>query len=176
MWQLLPVESSSISVSSSMSSSLTVDAPPGAPVLILSVGGEKKKPSSVYSQYRFGLEISKQFRTSVRFTLPEVRSPNWVPSLFGPVSVDHVFTFFSGKIPANSRNTHELFSFFKCIVSVRDVQIRQLGKILGGRVKCRKTRSSSRKCLDHMSSKSSTQTLMFPGRVNPLWASEVVKM
>jgi hypothetical protein len=67
---------------------------------------------------------------------------------FGLVSVDHVLTIFSGKIPANSRNTHELFSFFECIVSVRDVEIRQLGKSMGGRGKCRTSRSSSRKSLD----------------------------
>ncbi len=95
---------------------------------------------------------------------------------FGPVSVDHVLTVFSGKIPVTSRNTHELFSFFEYIVSVRDVQIRQLGKNMGGQVKCRTVRSSRRKCLDHMSSKPSTQTLMFPGRASPLRVSEVVKM
>ncbi len=92
------------------------------------------------------------------------------------MSVDHVLTIFSGKIPANSRNTHKLFSFFECIVSVRDVQIRQLGKSMGGQAKCRTARSSNRKCLDHMTSKSSTQTLMFPGRSSRLCASEVVKM
>jgi hypothetical protein len=97
-------------------------------------------------------------------------------STFDPVSVDHVLTIFSGKIPANSRNTHELFSFFEYIVSVRDVQIRQLGKNMGGQVKCRTARSSRRKCLDHMSSNPSTQRLMFPGRVRPLCASEVVKI
>ena len=80
------------------------------------------------------------------------------------MSVDHVLTIFSGKMPANLRNTHELLSFFECIVSVRDVQIRQLGKSMVVQAKCRTARSSSRKCLDHMASKPSTQTLMFPGR------------
>jgi hypothetical protein len=77
------------------------------------------------------------------------------------------------------RNTHELFIFFVIfvyIVSVRDVQIRQLGKSMGGQAKCRTARSSSRKGLDHMASKPSTQTLMFPGRTNPLCVSEVVKI
>ena len=40
---------------------------------------EKKKTSSVYPQYRFGLEIPKQLRTSVRFALPK-RSPKSKPS------------------------------------------------------------------------------------------------
>jgi hypothetical protein len=47
---------------------------------------------------------------------------------------------------------------------------------MGGRAKCRTARSSSRKCLDHMTSNPSTQTLMFPGRGSPLCSSEVVKM
>jgi hypothetical protein len=67
---------------------------------------------------------------------------------FGPVSVTHVLTIFSGKIPTN----------------------------LGGRAKCRTVRSSSRKCLDHMTSNPSPQTLIFPGRVNPFCGSEDVKM
>jgi hypothetical protein len=71
--------------------------------------------------------------------------------------------------------TNSIF-FFDCIVSVRDVEIRQLGKSMGGRAKCRTARSSSRKCLDHMASRSSTQTLMFPERATPLCVLEDMKM
>ena len=40
---------------------------------------------------------------------------------------------------------------------------------MGGRAKCRTVRSSSRKCLDHILSNPSTQTLMFPGRTSLLF-------
>ncbi len=136
-------------------------------------------------QIAFRLDISTVWSSARDATFANSGSNfRYVPSFGEPKSLRNKLTIaaralihiFSGKMPANSRNTHELFSFFECIVSVRDAQIRQLGKSMGGHAKCRTARSSSRKCLDHMTSKPSTQTLMFPVRASPLCASEVVKM
>jgi hypothetical protein len=70
------------------------------------------------------------------------------------------------------------FGLRKCLFKGEGTRCRDqaVGKIIGGREKCRTSRSSIRKCLDHMTSKPSTQTLMFPERASPLCASEDVKM
>ena len=92
----------------------------------------------------------------------------------------HFLTTLCCKIRSNVRNTHELPSFFLQSLSTssryemsRGVKV---GQEYGCRVKCRTARSSIRKCLDHMSWKPSTQTLMFPGHGIPLCVSEDVKM
>ncbi len=117
----------------------------------------------------FGLE--RLSRISV-LNIPGERNCKSHLTYESPRSKDHVLTIMHFKIRGNVRHTHELPVYFFWIHRLgprcRDQTV---GKEHGWSWKVQDSQEFKQKVFDHMTSKPSAQTLMFPGRGSPLCVS-----